>query len=301
MTTYHARPYAGEADYARLRGLITECYRLSGPPAYFTLGDLDWWRAGEDDPDAIAQDVPDTGGAELNPVPSDNADTLAQFSTATQPAIALDEDQQRATAIIQGSTATAAFAMTATQQALFGGQPFMTATPSLDPTVAGATSAPVLSGADCIDEVRAGDNLFRIALRYGLTVGDIASRNGITNVDLIFPGQMLTIPGCGTTGYRPLPTTIPTTSPVTTTTGGTTGGTTTGGGIFITFTPAPGVPSTTTTGGGTGTCGTHVVTEGETLFQIAQANGSTVSAIASANGIVNVDLIDMGMSLNVPC
>lgn len=42
--------------------------------------------------------------------------------------------------------------------------------------------------------VQPGENLFRIALRYGLTVEDIAVANNISNVNLIYPGQELRIP-----------------------------------------------------------------------------------------------------------
>lgn len=249
------------------------------------------------DPLAVAQDVPDEGVGGADPNALTGEDTLQQVPT--EEPVALDPDQERATAIIQGATATQEFILTSTAQALGIGQPFATASPTtgFDTTLPTATTA-LVAGADCIDEVRAGDNLFRISQRYGLTVGEIAARNGISNINLIYPGDMLTIPGCGTTGYVPLPTSTATPAP-TLVGGGTTGGTTTGGttgdtsgGVFVTFTPIA------STGG---QCGTHVVVEGETLFQIAQANGSTVSAIAAANGIVNVDLIDMGDSLTIPC
>lgn len=42
--------------------------------------------------------------------------------------------------------------------------------------------------------VRRGDNLYRIALRFGTTVGAIAAANGIQNPDLIYVGQVLQIP-----------------------------------------------------------------------------------------------------------
>lgn len=43
--------------------------------------------------------------------------------------------------------------------------------------------------------VQVGENLFRIALRYGVTVESIAQLNGITNPALIYVGQSLRIPG----------------------------------------------------------------------------------------------------------
>lgn len=42
--------------------------------------------------------------------------------------------------------------------------------------------------------VRRGDNLFRIALRFGTTVDAIAEANGIPNPNLIYVGQVLLIP-----------------------------------------------------------------------------------------------------------
>jgi murein DD-endopeptidase MepM/ murein hydrolase activator NlpD len=43
--------------------------------------------------------------------------------------------------------------------------------------------------------VQAGDTLTRIALKYNLSVAELAAYNGITNLDLIIAGQRLTIPG----------------------------------------------------------------------------------------------------------
>ena len=42
--------------------------------------------------------------------------------------------------------------------------------------------------------VQPGENLFRIALRHGVTVEAIAVANNISNVNLIYPGQRLVIP-----------------------------------------------------------------------------------------------------------
>ena len=59
------------------------------------------------------------------------------------------------------------------------------------PTVAAAPSAQV------IHIVQWGENLFRIALRYGTTVEAIAIANGIANPNRIYAGQRLVIWGCG--------------------------------------------------------------------------------------------------------
>jgi LysM repeat protein len=42
--------------------------------------------------------------------------------------------------------------------------------------------------------VQPGENLFRIALKYGVTVEALAVANNISNVNLIYPGQELRIP-----------------------------------------------------------------------------------------------------------
>lgn len=47
--------------------------------------------------------------------------------------------------------------------------------------------------------VQAGENLFRIALKYGTTVQAIAAANGIVNPNVVYAGQSLTIPQGGVT------------------------------------------------------------------------------------------------------
>jgi mycothiol synthase len=48
---YTSRPYAGEPDYALLRALLVEIERAEGSLVYCFLGDLDWWRFTEEQPD----------------------------------------------------------------------------------------------------------------------------------------------------------------------------------------------------------------------------------------------------------
>lgn len=52
MMAVTSRPYAGEEDYARMRALLTDIYATGDPPVYCTVGDLDWWRYSDDDPEA---------------------------------------------------------------------------------------------------------------------------------------------------------------------------------------------------------------------------------------------------------
>ena len=51
--------------------------------------------------------------------------------------------------------------------------------------------------------VQTGENLYRIALNHGLTFQALAAHNGITNPNLIFPGQELKIPASGGTAPTP--------------------------------------------------------------------------------------------------
>lgn len=48
-------------------------------------------------------------------------------------------------------------------------------------------------GSGAIYTVQAGDTLSGIAAKYGTTVNDIVSKNGISNPNLIYPGQRLTV------------------------------------------------------------------------------------------------------------
>jgi LysM repeat protein len=43
--------------------------------------------------------------------------------------------------------------------------------------------------------VQSGENLFRIALRYGINMNELASANNITDMTRVYAGQTLVIPG----------------------------------------------------------------------------------------------------------
>jgi LysM repeat protein len=117
---------------------------------------------------------------------------------------------------------------------------------ALGPSV--ALSAPSESGT-VVHVVRAGENLFRISLRYGTTVNAIMRANNLTST-IIYVGQRLVIPGSS----------------------------------------AP--PS--------GSSFTYVVRRGDTLFSIARRYGTTVTAIARMNGLVNPSYIYAGQRLRIP-
>ena len=90
--------------------------------------------------------------------------------------------------------------------------PPSTLTPTLPPTTPTPTTSAATSAAPTPTSpptgyvthvVQRGENLFRIALRYGTTVQAIASANGIANPALIRAGQTLKIPSTGTGSTPP--------------------------------------------------------------------------------------------------
>ena len=69
-----------------------------------------------------------------------------------------------------------------------------------------ALAIPALGDEDGVHVVQAGENLYRIALRYGTTYRELAAANGITNPHRIYVGQRLAIPGAEeATGQEPAP------------------------------------------------------------------------------------------------
>jgi LysM repeat protein len=110
--------------------------------------------------------------------------------------------------------------------------------------------------------VAGGENLYRIALRYGLTYQELAAANGITNPAQISTGQVLNIPNCGQAA-------------------------------------APAAPATDQTAAAA-TPGTHTVAAGENLYRIALRYNMTWTTLAAANGITNPDFIVVGQTLQIP-
>lgn len=193
--------------------------------------------------------------------------------TSTPAAVAQNEDpfSLTATEFVRQVTVTVEVALTQTAQAEGIGATPTDLPPVFTPTASvPAGGGPTVPGGSCVHEVVAGENLFRLSLRYGVPVMDMAAASGITNINLIRVGQRITIPGCGTTGVFPPPTSV---SPDTV--GGATGG------------PLPPARS-------------HVVQQYETLFEISLLYGVPVASIAAANGISNINLIYLGQTLAIP-
>ncbi len=66
-----------------------------------------------------------------------------------------------------------------------------------------ALAAPAFAQTTVVHVVQRGENLFRIALRYGVTVNALAAANGLSNTSHIYVGQRLTIPTGGSPGPTP--------------------------------------------------------------------------------------------------
>ncbi len=85
------------------------------------------------------------------------------------------------------------------------------------PMTGTTTTATTTSVRNIIHVIQRGENLFRISLRYGVTMASIAALNGITNFNLIYAGQRLTIPARESTANATASTTtaLPTSAPAT--------------------------------------------------------------------------------------
>jgi len=120
-------------------------------------------------------------------------------------------------------------------------------------------------GAKCTYTVLPGDTLFGIARTHGTSVSAIMAANRLVNPDMIYAGQTLAMPGCKGR--------VPPAQP-----------------------PGKKPPPYRQPGG---KCFGHVVTPGETLLGIALQYGTSVEALALANGIVNPNLIFVGQTIEI--
>lgn len=149
-------------------------------------------------------------------------------------------------------------------------------------------------------EVELGDTLASIARQFGISAADLAAANDITNPDLIWVGQKLTIPapagsGAATAG-APTATLTPSSGPL--------GSVTAVFGMpavsptpTTTWTPQP---TPTPTPVALPTQNIYVVQPGDTLARIAQRFGVSVDAIVAANGLGSADIIGVGVRLLIP-
>jgi peptidoglycan endopeptidase LytE len=107
--------------------------------------------------------------------------------------------------------------------------------------------------------VAAGDTLWGISQRFGTTVGELAGINHIADENLIFVGEVLTLPpGVSARVLSP--------------------------------TPAPSAPNAS---------GVYTVRPGDTLWSIAERFGTSVPQLAEINSIVNPNVIFAGQVLRL--
>lgn len=170
------------------------------------------------------------------------------------------------------------------------------------PTVAPQPTRTPLAGAGVWHTVRAGENLYRISLRYGTTVDAIATANGLADPNRIYVGQQLWIPLAGGTPVptrTPIPTTQVTTVPRTATpTLVPPAPTAPPTAAPPTSVPTPTRPLTPTPAPGAGVW--YTVSWGDTLGGIAARHGVTVQAIMQANGLTDPNLVRLGQRLWIP-
>lgn len=194
--------------------------------------------------------------------------------------------------------------------------------PTVDPLLP-ATPIPQpqggVPGQDCVHQIRVGETLFKLSLAYGVRVSDMQSASNIANPNLILVGQRVTIPSCGTTGFFPPPTSVPIPTATINAIGGAdvqaqSAVTGAGNSTVTTNTLAAqaqqdilnnaqaDIQANAIVQGAAPATGrtTYTVQQYDTLFQIAQANGTTVDAIAALNGITNINSITMGDVLQIP-
>lgn len=109
--------------------------------------------------------------------------------------------------------------------------------------------------------VKSGDTLSIIASKYNMTVSALATLNGISNPNLIYPGQTLRVADSGNGSNVSNKATAPITNK--------------------------------------GSSSTYIIKSGDTLLGIASRYGTSVSALASLNGINNPNWIYPGQVIKV--
>lgn len=121
----------------------------------------------------------------------------------------------------------------------------------------------------CVHTVQSGDTLYRIALKYEVSLAELRQANPQVTGDIIQPGDTLNVPDCASDGsgdtapQQPAaPTVIPTNLPA--------------------------------------GSQTYVVQRGDTLYTIGIKFGVTMAAIQQANNLDDPDRLSLGQELIIP-
>jgi LysM repeat protein len=138
-----------------------------------------------------------------------------------------------------------------------------TADPNAVATTEPETTAP---RGEVMHTVVSGDTLTGLSVLYNIPVDVIVAANGLTNVDSLDLGQILTIPAEGTDVVAP------TTEPAV---------------------AATAVPPTTAER-------IHIVQAGENLYRIGLQYGFTIDELAAYNNIANPNVLEVGQQIKIP-
>jgi len=130
------------------------------------------------------------------------------------------------------------------------------------------TTAVLAQGGTVTHVVSRGENLYRISLRYGVSIQALMQANGLTNARTVYVGQRLVVPMAGSTVTSAVP-----------------------------AVPPPNLPQDPTVQEG---ATIHSVARGENLYRISLRYGVNVQAMAWANGLNNPNLIYVGQKLVIP-
>ena len=133
-------------------------------------------------------------------------------------------------------------------------------------TVAALTGSSVVASADSVT-VKAGDTLYAIATAHNTTVNALASANGLSNINMIFVGQQLQLPGTSANNAAPAATNN-------------------------------NASANTTTSAGASNA-TYTIKAGDSMWGIENSNGMTLSELLSLNGLQANSYIFPGDSLKI--
>jgi LysM repeat protein len=161
-----------------------------------------------------------------------------------------------------------------------------------------------------IHVVSAGETLSSIATHYGTTAAVVASANALSNPNLIYAGQRLTIPA-GSAGSTPAGGSYvvqvgDTLASIATRHGTTAAAIAAANGLANPNYIYPGqqlqIPAAGAAPAAPQPSGAlaHVVSRGETLSSIAVRYGTTAAAIAATNGLANPNYVYAGQRLRIP-